>query len=67
MVTVHLEALDHCLTTRDELRTLDLPLHVPADGETLRRTGFLVNREIFENLSENNINVLGCCRCLVNI
>lgn len=37
VVAVHLEAIDHCLLTRAELReaTRKLPVLVPEDGETL--------------------------------
>lgn len=44
IIAVHLEAIDHCLLTRAELRnaTTHLPVTIPEDGEVVKvavRTG----------------------------
>jgi hypothetical protein len=35
VVAVHMEAINHCLLTRAELRAALPAVHVPEDGETL--------------------------------
>ncbi len=39
VVAVHLEAINHCLLSRAELRAALPSVHVPADGETLELSG----------------------------
>lgn len=36
VVVVHMEAINHCLLTRDELRSAIEDIHVPEDGEQIR-------------------------------
>ncbi|MDS0220767.1 MBL fold metallo-hydrolase [Haloarcula sp. S1AR25-5A] len=36
VVVVHMEAINHCLLTRDELRSATEAVHVPEDGEQIR-------------------------------
>lgn len=35
IVVVHMEAINHCLLSRDELRSKTADIHVPEDGETI--------------------------------